>query len=103
MNFAGVIKTPTIFFCKNNQWAISVPVSRQTASKTLAQKALAYGFDGVRVDGNDLLAVYAVTKAAADKARSGGGPPMIEAGAHPPGPPSSRDDPTPYPATEKVD
>src|SRR2546428_681871 len=89
MNFAGVFKTPTIFFCKNNQWAISVPVTRQTASKTLAQKALAYGFDGVRVDGNDLLAVYAVTKAAADKARSGGGPTMIEAVTYPEGPPSA--------------
>src|SRR5256712_11441598 len=98
MNFAGVFKNPTIFFCKNNQWAISVPVSKQTASKTLAQKALAYGFDGVRVDGNDLLAVYAVTKAAADKARSGGGPPMIEAGPHPLGPPSSRGQPTQDPA-----
>src|SRR2546425_4866507 len=96
MNFAGVFKTPANFFCKNNQWAISVPVSRQTASKTLAQKALAYGFDGVRVDGNDLLAVYAVTKAAADKARSGGGPPMNEAGHHPHGPPSFRGDPAPH-------
>src|SRR5256712_3158207 len=94
MNFAGVFKTPTIFFCKNNQWAISVPVSKQTASKTLAQKALAYGFDGVRVDGNDLLAVYAVTKAAADKARSGGGPTMIEAVTDPLGAPPSSDDPT---------
>src|SRR5206468_3482321 len=89
MNFAGVFKTPTIFFCKNNQWAISVPVTRQTASKTLAQKALAYGFDGVRVDGNDLLAVYTVTRAAADKARSGGGPTMIEAVTYRMGPHSS--------------
>src|SRR5438093_462039 len=93
MNFAGVFKTPTIFFCKNNQWAISVPVTRQTASKTLAQKALAYGFDGLRVDGNDLLAVYAVTKAAADKARSGGGPTMIEAVTYRMGPNSSSDGP----------
>src|SRR6266508_627429 len=62
MNFAGVFKTPTIFFCKNNQWAISVPIARQTATKTIAQKAQAYGFEGVRVDGNDLLAVYAATK-----------------------------------------
>jgi len=103
MNFAGVFKTPTIFFCKNNQWAISVPVTRQTASKTLAQKALAYGFDGVRVDGNDLLAVYAVTKAAADKARSGGGPTMIEAVTYRMGPHSSSDDPTRYRSKEEVD
>jgi len=103
MNFAGVFKTPTIFFCKNNQWAISVPVTRQTASKTLAQKALAYGFDGLRVDGNDLLAVYAVTKAAADKARSGGGPTMIEAVTYRMGPHSSSDDPTRYRSKEEVD
>jgi len=103
MNFAGVFKTPTIFFCKNNQWAISVPVTRQTASKTLAQKALAYGFDGVRVDGNDLLAIYAVTKAAADKARSGGGPTMIEAVTYRMGPHSSSDDPTRYRSKEEVE
>src|SRR3989441_2241151 len=102
MNFAGVFKTPTIFFCKNNQWAISVPITRQTASKTLAQKAMAYGFDGVRVDGNDLLAVYAVTKAAADKARSGGGPTMIEAVTYRMGPHSSSDDPTPYRSKDEV-
>src|SRR2546422_11542663 len=103
MNFAGVFKTPTIFFCKNNQWAISVPVSKQTASKTLAQKALAYGFDGVRVDGNDLLAVYAVTKAAADKARAGGGPTMIEAVTYRMGPHPSSDDPTRYRSKEELD
>src|SRR2546428_5675661 len=103
MNFAGVVKTPTIFFCKNNQWAISVPITRQTASKTLAQKAMAYGFDGVRVDGNDLLAVYAVTKAAADKARSGGGPTMIEAVTYRMGPHSSSDDPTRDRSKEEVD
>src|SRR3989442_1332996 len=102
MNFAGVFKTPTIFFCKNNQWAISVPVTRQTASKTLAQKALGYGFDGVRVDGNDLLAVYAVPKAAADKARSGGGPTMIEAVTYRMGPHSSSDHPTRYRSKDEV-
>ena len=89
MNFAGVFKTPTIFFCKNNQWAISVPIAKQTAVPTLAQKALAYGFEGVRVDGNDVLAVYTATKAAADKARAGGGPTMIEALTYRKGPHSS--------------
>ncbi len=74
MNFAGVFKTPTIFFCQNNQYAISVPRAVQTASKTLAQKAIAYGFDGIQVDGNDLFAVIAATKEAVGKARSGGGP-----------------------------
>ena len=103
MNFAGVFKAPTIFFCKNNQWAISVPLSRQTAAKTLAQKALAYGFDGVRVDGNDLLAVYAATKAAVDKARAGGGPTMIEALTYRLGPHSSSDDPTRYRPKEEVE
>lgn len=103
MNFAGVFKTPTVFFCKNNQYAISVPVSLQTAAKTLAQKALAYGFEGVRVDGNDLLAVYSATKAAVDKARAGGGPTMIEAVTYRMGPHSSSDDPTRYRSKEEVE
>ncbi|MEY7850623.1 pyruvate dehydrogenase (acetyl-transferring) E1 component subunit alpha [Natrarchaeobius sp. A-rgal3] len=68
MNFAGVIDTPTIFFCNNNQWAISIPQERQTASATFAQKADAYGFDGVQVDGMDPLATYVVTEAARTKA-----------------------------------
>src|SRR5207249_5328224 len=103
MTVAGVFKTPTILFCKNNRGSISVPVSEQTGSKSLAQKAFAYGFDGVRVDGNDLLAVYAVTKAAADKARSGGGPTMIEAVTYRMGPHSSSDDPTRYRSKDEVD
>jgi pyruvate dehydrogenase E1 component subunit alpha len=78
LNFAGVYKAPVVFVCENNQWAISVPVRSQTGCETMAQKAQAYGFEGVRVDGNDALAVYAATKAAADKARSGGGPTLIE-------------------------
>jgi pyruvate dehydrogenase E1 component subunit alpha len=103
MNFAGVFKAPTIFFCKNNQWAISVPVARQTATKTLAEKARAYGMDGIRVDGNDLLAVYSTTKAAVDKARTGGGPTMIEALTYRMGPHSSSDDPTRYRPKEEVE
>jgi 2-oxoisovalerate dehydrogenase E1 component alpha subunit len=103
MNFAGVFRAPTIFFCKNNQWAISVPVSRQTASKTLAEKARAYGIDGVRVDGNDLLSVYAATRAAVDKARAGGGPTLIEAVTYRMGPHSSSDDPTRYRPKEEVE
>lgn len=103
MNFAGVFRVPTIFFCKNNQWAISVPVSRQTASKTLAEKARAYGIDGVRVDGNDLLSVYAATRAAVDKARAGGGPTLIEAVTYRMGPHSSSDDPTRYRPKEEVE
>jgi pyruvate dehydrogenase E1 component alpha subunit len=79
LNFAGVFKTPTVFFCSNNQWAISVPRKRQTASKTIAQKALAYGIEGIQVDGNDILAVYAATKYAIEKARRGEGATLIEA------------------------
>jgi pyruvate dehydrogenase E1 component alpha subunit len=100
MNFAGVFKTPTIFFCQNNQYAISVPRSMQTASKTLAQKAIAYGFDGIQVDGNDLFAVITATKEAADKARAGGGPTLIEGVTFRFGPHTTADDPTKY-RTEK--
>ncbi|TKX68774.1 thiamine pyrophosphate-dependent dehydrogenase E1 component subunit alpha [Halorubrum sp. SP9] len=71
MNFAGVFDTPTLFCCHNNGWAISIPESRQTASDTFARKATAYGFDGVRVDGMDPLASYAVTREAAERARGG--------------------------------
>jgi pyruvate dehydrogenase E1 component alpha subunit len=79
LNFAGVFKTPTVFVCLNNQYAISVPRERQTASKTLAQKAVAYGFQGVVVDGNDVLAVYVAAREAMEKARKGEGPTFIEA------------------------
>jgi pyruvate dehydrogenase E1 component alpha subunit len=78
MNFAGVFKAPVVFICQNNQWAISTPVGEQTASKTLAQKAIAYGFEGIRVDGNDVFAVYKATFDAIKKARAGKGPTLIE-------------------------
>ncbi|MBI4948520.1 MAG: pyruvate dehydrogenase (acetyl-transferring) E1 component subunit alpha [Deltaproteobacteria bacterium] len=78
LNFAGVFKAPVVFLCQNNQWAISVPRSSQTAAKTIAQKAYAHGFDGVQVDGNDVAAVYKATKDALEKARNGGGPTLIE-------------------------
>jgi pyruvate dehydrogenase E1 component alpha subunit/2-oxoisovalerate dehydrogenase E1 component alpha subunit len=95
-NFAGVFKLPVVFFCQNNQWAISVPLSKQTASETIAIKAKAYGFPGVRVDGNDLLAVYAATREAVERARSGGGPTLVEAVTFRMGGHSSSDDPTRY-------
>jgi pyruvate dehydrogenase E1 component alpha subunit len=79
LNFAGVFRTPNVFICYDNQYAISVPRSRQTASATLAQKAQAYGFPGVLVDGNDVLAVHGAVREAAEKARAGGGPTLIEA------------------------
>src|SRR2546422_7110578 len=96
MNFAGVFKTPTVFLCNNNQWAISVPVSKQTASGTLAEKANAYGFDGIRVDGMDALAVYRATRDAARTAREGLGPTLVEAVTYRMGPHSSSDDPSRY-------
>jgi len=78
MNFAGVFKVPVVLLCQNNQWAISLPRSRQTATETLAQKAIGYGFSGVQVDGNDAFAVYKATKEALERARSGNGPTLIE-------------------------
>jgi pyruvate dehydrogenase E1 component alpha subunit len=69
---------PAIFVCQNNQWAISIPRSKQTRSKTLAQKALAYGIPGIQVDGNDILAVYAAAQEASARARAGGGATLIE-------------------------
>ncbi len=78
MNFAGVYGLPVVFGVENNQWAISVKRTNQTASKTIAQKAVAYGFEGILVDGNDAIASYEATKYAVEKARRGGGPTLIE-------------------------
>jgi pyruvate dehydrogenase E1 component alpha subunit len=77
-NMAGVFRLPLVFICQNNQWAISIPLKGQTASATLAQKAISYGFEGLQVDGNDPFAVYRATRQALEKARSGGGPTFIE-------------------------
>ena len=79
MNFAAVFKANTVFFIQNNGWAISVPLKRQTVAETLAQRADAYGMPGIQVDGNDVLAVYAATHEALERARTGGGPTLIEA------------------------
>jgi len=95
-NFAGVLHAPIVLVCQNNQWAISVPRSKQTASQTFAQKAQAYGIPGRLVDGNDVLAMYREVCAALAKARSGGGPTMIEAVTYRFGPHSSSDDPQRY-------
>ncbi|MBI3753199.1 MAG: pyruvate dehydrogenase (acetyl-transferring) E1 component subunit alpha [Deltaproteobacteria bacterium] len=78
LNIAGVYKLPVIFICQNNQWAISLPREKQTAAKTIAQKAFGYGFEGIQVDGNDIFAVYKATKDALAKARAGSGPTLIE-------------------------
>lgn len=96
MNFAGVSKAPVVFVCTNNQWAISVPLEKQTASETIAVKAEAYGMPGVRVDGNDVLATYRAFSKAADRARAGDGPTLIELMTYRRGPHSSSDDPTRY-------
>ncbi len=79
LNFAGVWNSPVVFVCQNNQWAISHPRAKQTKSETIAQKAFAYGFEGVQVDGNDPLAVYRAVDAALDRAKGGGGPTLVEA------------------------
>jgi pyruvate dehydrogenase E1 component alpha subunit/2-oxoisovalerate dehydrogenase E1 component alpha subunit len=103
MNFAGVWKVPCVLVCQNNHWSISVPAEKQTASKTFAMKARAYGMPGVRVDGNDLLAFASALQAALDRARSGGGPTFIEAVTYRMGPHSTSDDPSRYRSQAEVD
>jgi 2-oxoisovalerate dehydrogenase E1 component len=103
MNFAGVWKTPTVFICANNLYAISVRYEKQTASETIAQKAEAYGFEGLRVDGMDPIAVYLATRLAAKRARSGKGPTLIEALTYRYGPHATADDPTLYRSEEEVE
>ncbi|MGQ0507633.1 MAG: thiamine pyrophosphate-dependent dehydrogenase E1 component subunit alpha [Myxococcaceae bacterium] len=103
MNFAGVFKAPVVFVCQNNHWSISVPTTSQTASESIAIKASAYGFAGVKVDGNDIESVYGATREAVDKARSGGGPTLIEAETYRMGAHSSSDDPTRYRDQKEVD
>jgi 2-oxoisovalerate dehydrogenase E1 component alpha subunit len=103
MNFAGVFKTPTVLFCRNNGWAISVPTERQTASETFAQKGSAYGVPSVRVDGNDLFAVVGEVRRAVERARSGGGATLIEALTYRMGGHSTSDDPNAYRGPEDLD
>ena len=103
LNFAGVFRVPVIFVCQNNHWAISIPRSKQTRSKTLAQKALAYGMPGIQVDGNDILAVYAAAKEAVDRARSGGGPTLIECVTYRLTMHTTADDPKRYRTDEEVE
>jgi 2-oxoisovalerate dehydrogenase E1 component alpha subunit len=101
-NFAAVNSAPVVFFCQNNQWAISVPLSKQMAGP-IYKRAFGFGFPGVQVDGNDVLAVYAVTKAAADRARDGGGPTLIEAITYRLGAHTTTDDPTRYRTVDELD
>lgn len=103
LNFAGVFKSPIVFVCQNNQWAISVPVSKQTASETIAQKALAYGFNGIRVDGNDVFAVYKASAEAVEKSRKGKGPTLIECVTYRMSDHTTADDSTKYRTKEELE
>lgn len=103
LNFAGVFQAPVIFVCQNNHWAISLPVAKQTRSKTLAQKALAYGMPGIQVDGNDILAVYSAAKEAVDRARAGQGPTLVECVTYRMAVHTTADDPKRYRTEEEVD
>jgi 2-oxoisovalerate dehydrogenase E1 component alpha subunit len=102
LNFAAVRRIPVVFVCRNNGWAISVPRERQTGSETIAQKAVAYGMPGERVDGNDLLAVHAAVRRARVRAAAGEGPTLIEAVTYRLEGHSTSDDPRAYRPAELV-
>jgi pyruvate dehydrogenase E1 component alpha subunit len=102
-NFAAVKRAPLILLCNNNQWAISTPLSAQTAAETLADKAVGYGMPGVRVDGADVLAVYEAVRDAAERARAGDGPTFIEAVTYRAAPHATADDPRAYIDMERVE
>ena len=101
--FAGVMKAPVVLFCNNNQWAISTPLSKQTAAPTLADKAIGYGIPALRVDGGDVLAVYEATRDAVARARAGDGPTFIEAVSYRAAPHATADDPSVYIDLERVE
>jgi pyruvate dehydrogenase E1 component alpha subunit len=103
MNFAGTFNVPCVFLCQNNQYAISVARDRQTAADSLAQKAVAYGFPGIQVDGNDILAMYVATQEALDRARTGDGPTMIEAYTYRLGDHTTADDADRYRSEDEVE
>jgi pyruvate dehydrogenase E1 component alpha subunit len=103
LNLAGVVRAPVLFVCQNNQWAISTPRAKQTASDTIAQKAEAYGFPGVQVDGNDLMAMYEASRQAVARARAGGGPTLIEAVTYRLGIHTTADDASRYEPAELKD
>ena len=103
INWAGVFKPPVIFFVQNNQWAISTPFKIQTAAPNIAVKAKAYGVPGIRVDGNDVLAVYTVCRKFVERAREGGGAVLIEAVTYRMGPHTTADDPSKYRSEEEVE
>lgn len=102
INFAAVFNAPVVFIIQNNQYAISVPRKAQTKSKTLAQKAIAYGIPGILVDGNDIFAMYSATREAVNRARNGEGPTLIEAFTYRLAAHTTSDDPTLYRKDEEV-
>ena len=103
LNLATVFAVPCVFFVQNNQWAISLPVARQQAGPSIAHRAIGYGMPGIRVDGNDVLACYAVMEEAAERARRGGGPSLIEAITYRMGPHTTSDDPTRYRSDDELE
>jgi pyruvate dehydrogenase E1 component alpha subunit len=100
--YASVFNAPVVFFCQNNQWAISEPIEKQSRIP-LYQRAMGFGFPGIRVDGNDVLAVLAVTKAALQNAREGNGPTLVEAFTYRMGAHTTSDDPTRYRLTDELE
>jgi pyruvate dehydrogenase E1 component alpha subunit len=102
LNMAAVTSAPCVFFIQNNQWAISVPVAHQQAGPSIAHRAIGYGMPGIRVDGNDVLACYTVMEQAAQRARDGGGPTLVEAVTYRMGPHTTSDDPTRYRPEEEL-
>lgn len=103
LNFAGVHKLPVVFFCENNQYAISTPYRKQVAAERISDRAVGYGFPGVTVDGNDALEVYRVTREARERALRGEGPTLIEAVVYRVSPHSTSDDDMAYRTKEEVD
>ena len=101
LNFASVYRAPVVFMCLNNQYAISVPLAKQMKNETIAQRAIAYGMPGIRVDGNDVLAVYVATQEAIERARRGEGPTLVEALTYRYTPHTTADDPSRYRSDEE--
>ncbi|MBI5888946.1 MAG: pyruvate dehydrogenase (acetyl-transferring) E1 component subunit alpha [Deltaproteobacteria bacterium] len=103
LNIAGVFRAPVIFLCQNNQWAISVPRSKQTRAGTIAQRAIGYGIEGLQVDGNDVIAVYKAMKDALERAKAGDGPTLIECVTYRLDDHTTADDASRYRASEEVE
>jgi pyruvate dehydrogenase E1 component alpha subunit len=98
-----VMQAPLVLMCCNNQWAISTPLEAQTRAETLADKAVGYGMPGLRVDGNDVLAVYEAAREGVERARGGGGPTFVEAVIYRVAPHATADDPSVYQDAERVE